>query len=347
MGGDGPREPARPVLSRVWTAAEPLVEVRGLIKDFPAGAGLLGRGARRTVALDGIDLAIMQGETLGLTGAAGAGKSTLVRAILRLHEPAAGKVFFHGLDLTALGGSGLRRFRGEMALLFEDPSSALNPNRSVAAALAEPLDVHHVAGGAARQSRIEELLRLVGLQPGIGSRYPHQLSPEHRQRVAIARALALQPSFVACDEPTSMLDPASATRILDLLRGLRDQLHLTYLFVSRDPGIIQAVSDRVAVMYRGRVVEVAPTQRLFREPKHPYSGLLLAESSAEPTRRGRPKLVSAGGQEPPGSASGCRFRSNCFKAQPKCAERVPSLDEFSRGEHRAACFFPLEGSQLQ
>jgi oligopeptide transport system ATP-binding protein len=335
----------RPWLTAAWTAEQPLVEVEGLKTYFPVTAGILQRTVAHVRAVDGVDLSIGQGETLGLVGESGSGKSTLGRTILRLLEPTAGSIRFKGQDLTRLSGGQMRRMRREMAIIFQDPFASLDPRQTVGDIIGEPLDIHHLAASRRqRRERINELLRVVGLSPNFANRYPHEFSGGQRQRIGIARALAVDPSFIVCDEPISALDVSIQAQIINLLERLQDQFNLTYLFIAHDLSVVKHISDRIAVMYLGKVVEVARARDLYRDPKHPYTGSLLSAIPIPDPRieRGRERIILKGDiPSPVNPPSGCRFRTRCFNAQEKCAEEVPPLDEVKLGDHEAACFFPL------
>ena len=337
--------PARPKLTKAWTAAEPILEVRGLKTYFPVTAGMLQRTVAHVRAVDGVDLTVRQGETLGLVGESGCGKSTLGRSILRLVEPTEGQVIFKGEDLTRLGAAEMRRVRRDMAMIFQDPYASLDPRQTVGEIIGEPLDIHHLyTNKRQRQERIHELLRVVGLNPNFNNRYPHEFSGGQRQRIGIARALAVDPSFIVCDEPVSALDVSIQAQILNLLEQLQDRLHLTYLFIAHDLSVVKHISDRIAVMYVGKVVEVSVAKELYAHPQHPYTGSLLsAIPIPDPSvERGRRRIILQGDVvSPVNPPSGCRFRTRCFKAQPRCAESEPPLDTVRLGDHRAACFFPL------
>lgn len=296
-------------------------------------------------AVDGVDLVVNEGETLGLVGESGCGKSTLGRSILRLVEPTSGEVYFKGQNVLRMGRRATRRIRREMAMIFQDPFASLDPRQSVEDIIGEALDIHHlVRTRPERKKRIHELLGLVGLSTDFASRYPHEFSGGQRQRIGIARALAVKPSFIVCDEPISALDVSIQAQILNLLEQLQEQLHLTYLFIAHDLSVVKHISDRIAVMYVGKVVEVSPAKDLYARPQHPYTGSLLsAIPIPDPAlERRRQRIILKGDvASPVDPPSGCRFRTRCFKAQPRCAESEPPLDTVSLGEHRAACFFPL------
>ncbi len=339
-------EPAiAPTPAPAWTPAQPLLEVRGLKKYFPISAGVLQRTVGYVRAVDGVDLTIKQGETVGLVGESGCGKSTLGRTILRLYEPTAGQVFFKGVDLTGLSAGEMRGMRREMAMIFQDPFASLDPRQTVGDIIGEPLDIHGLARGQERQDRIYELLRVVGMNPDFANRYPHEFSGGQRQRIGIARALAVDPSFIICDEPISALDVSIQAQIINLLERLQDQFNLTYLFIAHDLSVVKHISDRIAVMYVGKVVEVATARDLYRRPRHPYTGSLMSAIPIPDPRieRKRQRIILEGDVASPANPpSGCRFRTRCFKAREKCAEEEPPLDEIDVREHRAACFFPLD-----
>ena len=334
------------LITRAWTSAEPLLEVRGLRTYFPITAGVLQRTVAHVRAVDGVDLTIRQGETLGLVGESGCGKSTLGRSILRLVEPTAGHVLFKGRELTRLSGSEMRRMRRDMAMIFQDPFASLDPRQTVGEIVGEPLDIHGLASTRRqRQDRIHELLNVVGLNPNFANRYPHEFSGGQRQRIGIARSLAVDPSFIVCDEPISALDVSIQAQIINLLEHLQDQFNLTYLFIAHDLSVVKHISDRIAVMYLGKIVEVSGANELYRRPKHPYTASLLSaipipDPKVEKVRR---RIILTGDvPSPVNPPSGCRFRTRCFKAQPRCAESEPPLDTVKLNGHEAACFFPVE-----
>ena len=329
-----------------WTPAQPIVEVRGLKTWFPIRSGVVSRVVGQVHAVDGVDLSIRQGETLGLVGESGCGKSTLGRSILRLVEPVAGEIYFKGRNVLRLGHREMRRMRREMAIIFQDPFASLDPRQTVGAILGEALDIHNLAKSSrARRERVSELLDTVGLSPGFADRYPHEFSGGQRQRIGIARALAVNPSFIVCDEPISALDVSIQAQVINLLEDLQAKFHLTYLFIAHDLSVVKHISDRIAVMYVGKVVEISPARELYRGPRHPYTGSLLsAIPIPDPVlEKQRPRIIMTGDvASPVDPPSGCRFRTRCFKARPRCAESEPPLDSVNLGEHKAACFFPLE-----
>jgi len=316
----------------------PLVELRDISKSFDAGG--LPWGRRHLKAVEGVNLEVRPGETLGIVGESGSGKSTLCRVVLGLTRPTTGAVLFDGKDLARLSRTEMRRMRRRMQAVFQDSSSAFNPRHTVNASLLAPLDVHGVGDRGSRQRLIEETLHQVGLDLGFLNRHPHALSGGERQRVAIARAIILRPSLVVADEPTSALDVSVQARILNLFRQIQKQLSLTYVFVSHNLGVIRYISDRVAVMYLGEIVETGPIESVFSAPQHPYTrALLKAIPQADPSRRQRDlpvigELPSA--YEPP---SGCRFHTRCPVAmEGTCSEEHPPLYEVGP-LHMAACLW--------
>jgi oligopeptide/dipeptide ABC transporter ATP-binding protein len=341
-----PETATKPQLSRAWTSADPLLEVRGLKTWFPITAGVLQRTVAHVRAVDGVELTIRQGETLGLVGESGCGKSTLGRSILRLVEPTEGEVVFKGQSLTRLSGPEMRRMRREIAMIFQDPFASLDPRQTVGEIVGEPLDIHGLAQNRRqRQSRIQELLHVVGLNPNFANRYPHEFSGGQRQRIGIARALAVDPAFIVCDEPISALDVSIQAQIINLLERLQDQFNLTYLFIAHDLSVVKHISDRIAVMYLGKVVEVSGANELYRRPKHPYTASLLSAIPIPDPRveKERRRIILTGDvPSPVNPPSGCRFRTRCFKAQPRCAESEPPLDTVKFDSHEAACYFPVE-----
>jgi oligopeptide transport system ATP-binding protein len=319
---------------------EALVEIRELEVHFPILAGVLRRetvGAVR--AVDGVTLDIRRGETLGLVGESGCGKSTLGRAILQLIRPTAGQVLFEGQDLTTLTEATLRPLRRKMQMIFQDPFSSLNPRMSVGKAVAEPMLVHGLATRSEWREKVAELFRLVRLDPGMINRYPHEFSGGQRQRIGVARALAAEPLFIVCDEPISALDVSIQAQIVNLLEELRERLGLTYLFVAHDLAVVRHLSDRVAVMYLGEVVEIAPKHSLYDNPLHPYTQALLAAvpvpDRAVEARRARTLLQGEvpSPRNPPG---GCRLHPRCPHAFAPCALKPPPLQEIVLG-HFVAC----------
>jgi len=320
--------------------SELILEVRSLVKHFDIGGGLLGRGRAVAKAVDGVSFTLHRGETLGLVGESGCGKTTLARCVLQLERPTAGQVLFEGRDLTRLSEGALRPIRRRLQVIFQDPYRSLNPRMTVGQVIAEPLAVHAIAADRRRRSeRVGELLAQVGLGPQHASRYPHELSGGQRQRVGIARALALEPSVIVCDEPVSALDVSIQAQIVNLLDELQQSLGLAYLFVAHDLAIVRHLAHRVAVMYLGKIVEIADRDTLYATPRHPYAQALLAAAPIpDPladAARERPVLrgeVPSPLAPPPG----CTFHPRCPIAIPECAEQVPPLREVA-AVHWAAC----------
>ncbi|TMD97725.1 MAG: ATP-binding cassette domain-containing protein [Chloroflexi bacterium] len=331
-------------MTRAWTVNDPLVSVSDLKVWFPVASGVLQRTVGHVHAVDGLDLDIMAGETVGLVGESGCGKSTLGRTVIRLIEPTAGTIRFRGEDISHIRGGHLRGLRREMAMIFQDPYASLDPRQTVGDIIGEPIDVHGLAKGKERQERIRELLRVVGMNPRFADRYPHEFSGGQRQRIGIARALAVEPTFIVCDEPISALDVSIQAQIINLLENLQSKFKLTYLFIAHDLSVVKHISNRIAVMYLGKIMEVAPAAQLYRRPRHPYTGSLLsAIPIPDPKVELRRERVLLQGDvaSPVNPPSGCRFRTRCPRAREHCAEEVPPLESYG-DEHKAACFYPLD-----
>jgi oligopeptide/dipeptide ABC transporter ATP-binding protein len=317
-----------------------ILEVRDLRKHFEVGGGMFG-GRRGIVrAVDGVSFALRRGETLGLVGESGCGKTTTGRCILQLEQPTSGQIIFEGRDLAGVDARELRAVRRRMQVIFQDPYSSLNPRMTVGDIVAEPLAVHGIVKRAsARRDRVRELLRQVGLLPQHAARYPHQMSGGQRQRVGIARALAMEPSLIICDEPVSALDVSIQAQIINLLEDLQSELGLTYLFIAHDLAVVRHISDRVAVMYLGKIVEMADRKTLYDEPLHPYTrALLSAVPIPDPELEERRERLVLGGEVPSplNPPSGCVFHPRCPIAVDRCRATIPELREVRPG-HWAAC----------
>jgi oligopeptide transport system ATP-binding protein len=322
--------------------AEALLEVQGLTKHFPIKKGLLSRTVGQVRAVDGVSFSIARGEVLGLVGESGCGKTTTGRCILRLIEPTAGSVRFEGREVTTLGRRDLRALRREMQIVFQDPYSSLNPRLTVGSMLGEALGIHGLARGRKARERVAELLVQVGLSPDHARRYPHEFSGGQRQRIGVARALSVNPRLIVADEPVSALDVSIQAQIINLLRDLQKNLRLTYLFVAHDLSVVEHISDRVAVMYLGRIVELAKSETLYETPRHPYTVSLLSAIPAPDPDRRRQRIVLAGDVPSPAHPpSGCRFHPRCFMAREICAREEPALRELGPG-HFSACHFAEE-----
>jgi oligopeptide/dipeptide ABC transporter ATP-binding protein len=320
-----------------------LVDVKGLKVHFPIKGGLLGRPVAYVKAVDGVDLFIRRGETLGLVGESGCGKSTTGRAILQLIKPTAGSVKLNGVELTTLSSSEVRKKRKDMQMVFQDPYASLNPRFSIGQIIAEPLQNYKKYNSKAEmQDEIAHLLEVVGLNPFFMNRFAHEFSGGQRQRIGIARALALHPSFIVADEPVSALDVSIQAQVLNLLEDLQGEFGLTYLFVAHNLSVVKHISDRVAVMYLGRVMELAKSEALYEMPLHPYTqALLSAIPVPDPSIEERRKRIILEGDvpSPVNPPSGCNFHPRCWKAQEICREVIPPLEEKQFG-HYAACHFP-------
>ena len=320
---------------------ETLLHVDDLKMHFPIYRGVFQRQVGAVRAVDGVSFDVKRGETLGLVGESGCGKSTTGRTILQLYKPTSGAVTFDGTNLVTLKGEQMRQMRRKMQMIFQDPYASLNPRMTVAQLVGEPLIVHSAATGAEITERVAHLLELVNLNPAFATRYPHEFSGGQRQRIGVARALALQPSFIICDEPISALDVSIQAQVVNLLEELQEQFHLTYLFIAHDLSMVKHISDRVAVMYLGVIVELATRDELYAKPLHPYTqALLSAVPIPDPVADAKRKRTILQGDvpSPANPPSGCRFRTRCPIAEAVCAETRPEFREIRPG-HFVACFF--------
>lgn len=321
---------------------ELILKVEQLKKYFPVGSGLFQRQRGFIKAVDGVDLSIQKGETLGLVGESGCGKSTLGYCVLRLEEPTSGRVTFEGRNILTSDRTTLQQLRRNMQIIFQDPYSSLNPRKTVGRIIGEGFAIHGLLSSEQRKQRVMELLEIVGLLPEHYHRYPHEFSGGQRQRVGISRALALNPRLVVADEPVSALDVSVQAQILNLLVSLQNRFQLTYLFISHDLGVVRHICDRIAVMYLGKIVESASALPLYATPRHPYTASLLsAVPVADPFRK-RTRIRLAGDvPSPVNTPAGCSFHPRCPQVQPVCETKVPELIEIEPGRH-AACHFPLD-----
>ena len=317
-----------------------LLEVRGLKMWFPIFRGILQRHVADVKAVDGLNFDVYKGETLGLVGESGCGKSTTGRAILQLYRPTAGAVQFDGKDLVKMKGEELRHMRRQMQMIFQDPYASLNPRMTVGSIVSEPLEVHNIGTKTERLERVRELLKIVGLNPYFINRYPHEFSGGQRQRIGVARALAVNPSFIVCDEPISALDVSIQAQVINLLEDLHEQFGLTYLFIAHDLSVVRHISDRIAVMYLGKVVELADRDELYRNPMHPYSqALLSAVPIPDPVVEEKRRRIILEGDvpSPVNPPKGCHFCTRCPKVMDICNENEPEFRDYGKG-HFVACW---------
>ncbi len=319
---------------------EKLLEVKKLKMWFPIYRGILQRHVADVKAVDEIDFHVYRGETLGLVGESGCGKSTTGRAILQLYRPTGGQVIFQGRDLVTMKENELRPMRRQMQMIFQDPYASLNPRMTVGSIISEPLEVHNIGTKAERLERVRELLRVVGLNPYFINRYPHEFSGGQRQRIGVARALAVNPSFIVCDEPISALDVSIQAQIINLLEDLQEQFGLTYLFIAHDLSVVRHISDRIAVMYLGKIMEMADRDELYRNPMHPYSqALLSAVPIPDPViEEQRQRIILEGDVPTPvNPPKGCHFCTRCPRVMDICRETEPEFRDYG-GEHYVACW---------
>ncbi len=325
------------------TTDPPLLEVRGLKMHFGLGRGGVTKPSGEVVrAVDGVEFSVARGETLGLVGETGCGKSTTGLAILQLYKPTAGSVKLDGTELTGLEGSAIRPMRRRMQMIFQDPYASLNPRMTVGQIIGEPLDIHRLASGKAKTERVGELLGVVGLNPTFADRYPHEFSGGQRQRIGVARALAVEPELIVADEPISSLDVSIQAQIVNLLQDLQTDFDLTFIFIAHDLAVVRHMSHRVAVMYLGKIVEIADRSAIYEEALHPYTQALLSAipiPDPKVKHRRRPIVLTGDVPSPVNPPSGCRFRTRCWKAEGMCAQIEPPFIDHGDG-HWAACHFP-------
>jgi oligopeptide transport system ATP-binding protein len=328
----------RPVEGR----GEPLLRVTDAVKHFPVRRGVIfKREIGRVQAVDGVSLEVYEGETVGIVGESGCGKSTLARSIMRLHDLTSGTIEFQGRDITHLSRGDMRPIRRDMQMVFQDPYASLNPRRRVGSIVGEAWEIHKTPGDS--KKRVQELLERVGLNPEHYNRYPHEFSGGQRQRIGIARALALEPRLIVCDEPVSALDVSVQAQILNLLEDLQNDFKLTYIFIAHDLDVVRHVSDRVLVMYLGKIVEQGTSAEVYQHPRHPYSASLLSASPVPDPKRARERrqiVLEGDVPSPLNPPTGCRFHTRCPRAQGVCASEVPPVYEFEPG-HTALCHFPV------
>ncbi|GAB3080935.1 ABC transporter ATP-binding protein [Micromonospora schwarzwaldensis] len=323
---------------------ENIIEVRDLVKHYPVTRGVVFKKTIGHVkAVDGVSFELKAGETLGVVGESGCGKSTLARVLMNLEKPTAGQVLYKGQDISKLSGGALRRLRRQIQLVMQDPYTSLNPRMTVGDLIGEPFEIHpEVAPRGSRRGKVKELLDLVGLNPEHINRYPHQFSGGQRQRIGIARALALRPEVIVCDEPVSALDVSIQAQVMNLLEKLQAEFGLSYVFIAHDLSVVRHLSDRVAVMYLGKMVEIGTEDEIYERPTHPYTqALLSAVPVPDPTVRESKAIIRLQGDvpSPVSPPSGCRFRTRCWKAQDVCAQEVPLLEIRPGSDHPSACHF--------
>jgi oligopeptide transport system ATP-binding protein len=326
--------------SETGTGNSPLLQVKDLKQYYPITKGILSRTVGHVKAVDGVTFDIFPGETLGLVGESGCGKSTTGRAIVQLEKPTEGEIIFEGKNLADFSNKEMRKIRTDLQIIFQDPYSSLNPRKRIGDLLSEPLLFHKLADSSEVQQKVADILEIVGLPSSYSSRYPHEFSGGQRQRIGIARALILNPKLIVCDEPVSALDVSIQAQVLNLLKDLQKEFKLTFLFIAHGLGAVKYISDRIAVMYLGSIVEIAKTEDIFKNPKHPYSrALLSAYPVPNPHLRGRERVVIEGDvPNPANPPKGCKFHTRCPIVQSKCMEEVPVL---TGTNHTVACHFPL------
>ncbi|MGD7788294.1 ABC transporter ATP-binding protein [Propionibacteriaceae bacterium Y1700] len=324
---------------------EVILQADELVKHYPIRSGVLRRTVGHVKAVDGVTFELRRGETLGIVGESGCGKSTLGRLLMRLEEPTSGSLIFDGVDMYAQRGAAMRKLRRDIQIVFQDPYTSLNPRKTVGDIIGEPFEIHpDVVARMGRRRRVQELLELVGLSPEHINRYPHQFSGGQRQRIGIARGLALNPKVIICDEPVSALDVSVQAQVVNLMEKLQAELGLAYVFIAHDLSVVRHISDRVGVMYLGKMVEIGDEDQIYNSPTHPYTqALLSAVPVPDPSTRGQREQIVLSGDvpSPANPPSGCRFHTRCFKAQDLCSQAQPELIDRPDGSggHRSACHF--------
>ena len=341
--------PARETQATNPAPGEPIMQVRDLVKHFPIHAGFFRKQVGAVQAVDGVSFDVLRGETLGIVGESGCGKSTTARLLLRLMEPTAGSIAFEGKEIAYIKGAELKALRREMQMIFQDPYSSLNPRKTVGSIISDPFVIHGIHNeGGARKKAVQELMDTVGLNPEHYNRYPHEFSGGQRQRIGVARALALKPKVIIADEPVSALDVSIQAQVLNLLRDLQRELGLTLIFIAHDLSVVRHMCDRVAVMYLGRIVELASSDQLYSHPRMPYTGALMsAVPVADPRLAAAKKrqVLTGDVPSPTNPPPGCRFHTRCWKAQEVCRNEDPPL-EAKDGGNLAACHFPLTDAEV-
>jgi oligopeptide/dipeptide ABC transporter ATP-binding protein len=341
-------EPTAEPTIRATTESDVLVHVEDVYKYFPIKQGIIfQKEVARVHAVDGVNLKVRRGETLGIVGETGCGKSTLARCVTGLHPVTKGRIVFDGLDITKRGAGGMKTFRRDVQMIFQDPYGSLNPRRRIGSIIGDPFSIHGIADGAERKRRVQELMELVGLNPEHYNRFPAEFSGGQRQRIGVARALALRPKLIVCDEPVSALDVSIQAQVINLLKDLQQELGLTYVFIAHDLSVVRHVSDRVAVMYLGKISEVSDSEDLYERPRHPYTNALLSAAAvADPDKaEQRERIVLSGDVPSPiKPPTGCRFHPRCPKAQERCVTEEPLLivRDGDSDNHYTACHFPVE-----
>jgi oligopeptide/dipeptide ABC transporter ATP-binding protein len=326
-------------ISKNGRSSEPILKVQNLKKYFQVGGGLFAGGGLTIRAVDDVSFSVRAGETFGLVGESGCGKTTLGQTVIRLHDPTSGQIVFNGTDISKLKARAMRPIRRDIQMIFQDPSASLDPRMTVGSIISEPLNINAKLSKSERRDRVQELLRVVGLNSYFANRYPHEFSGGQRQRIGIARALALNPKLVICDEPVSALDVSIQAQVLNLLKNLQDQFDLTYLFIAHNLAVVAHISDRIGVMYLGSLVEVGNSREITEAPRHPYTKALISAIPVPDPTRARNRIILEGDVPSPARPpSGCRFHPRCPIAQPNCAIDAPELLEKSPG-HWVACHY--------